>query len=314
MHSAFCDKTGPDSLSRVPAPSKLVARWPTDSTSSKTKSQTHSRPHDRISWINILMMYVQISLSFADSRSSLFARFGPQSPAPERAASRIHSLRICSPVFCRSHKLQAVFNIQGVVKTSGINPALIEDIAVGTVLTPGGGANVARAASLIAGIPNTAGLNTVNRQCSSGLMAVVQIAHEIQSGMIDIGIGGGMESMTRNFGPGALGEVSDAVHEHHEAKDVLIPMGIMLVNATNRKELHQKMLLKNTTFLVELRMNSPPPLTKRRKRHKRRATLMPKFIPLQSNTPTLKPETSLPSRCLRTMAFEQAPQLKFLVN
>jgi len=127
--------------------------------------------------------------------------------------------------------LQALVDGQGVVKTSGINPALIEDVAVGTVLTPGGGANVARAASLIAGIPYTAGLNTLNRQCSSGLMAVVQIAHEIQSGMIDVGIGGGMESMTKNYGPGALGEVSEAVHEHQEAKDVLIPMGIYSQNS-----------------------------------------------------------------------------------
>jgi acetyl-CoA acyltransferase 1 len=59
-------------------------------------------------------------------------------------------------------------------------------------------------------------------------MAVAQIAHEIQAGMIDVGIGAGMESMSKNYGPGALGEVSDAVHEHHEAKDVLIPMGISL--------------------------------------------------------------------------------------
>ena len=87
---------------------------------------------------------------------------------------------------------------------------------------------MARAASLIAGIPNTAGLNTVNRQCSSGLMAVVQIAHEIQAGMIDIGIGAGMESMSKNYGPGSLGEVSEAVHNHKEAADTLIPMGILL--------------------------------------------------------------------------------------
>ena len=59
-------------------------------------------------------------------------------------------------------------------------------------------------------------------------MAVVQIAHEIQAGMIDIGIGAGMESMTKNYGPGALGEVSEAVHNHKEAADTLIPMGILL--------------------------------------------------------------------------------------
>jgi acetyl-CoA acyltransferase 1 len=118
------------------------------------------------------------------------------------------------------------WQLKGVIKNSGIDPELIEDVAVGTVLTPGGGATVARAASLIAGIPNTSALNTINRQCSSGLMAVAQISHEIQSGMIDIGIGAGMESMTKNYGPGALSEVSEAIHQHKEAADCLIPMGM----------------------------------------------------------------------------------------
>ena len=72
---------------------------------------------------------------------------------------------------------------------SKIDPALIEDVAVGNVLPPGGGAGAARMAALAAGIPNTAAVNTVNRQCSSGLTAVTQIANEIATGQIDIGIG-----------------------------------------------------------------------------------------------------------------------------
>ena len=44
-------------------------------------------------------------------------------------------------------------------------------------------------AALHAGIPNTASINTVNRQCSSGLSAVNQIANQILAGQIDIGIG-----------------------------------------------------------------------------------------------------------------------------
>jgi len=79
--------------------------------------------------------------------------------------------------------------LKGVVDRAGIDPKLIEDIAVGNVLPPGGGASVARAAALYAGIPYTAALNTVNRQCSSGLQAVVQIAHEITLEQIEIGIG-----------------------------------------------------------------------------------------------------------------------------
>ena len=76
-----------------------------------------------------------------------------------------------------------------VVKNSGIDPALVEDIAVGNVLPPGGGALTARMAALAAGIPETVPVSTVNRQCSSGLQAVNTIAGEISSGQIDIGIG-----------------------------------------------------------------------------------------------------------------------------
>ena len=60
---------------------------------------------------------------------------------------------------------------------------------MGNVLPPGGGASGARMAALHSGIPNSASVNTVNRQCSSGLSAVNQIANEILAGQIDIGIG-----------------------------------------------------------------------------------------------------------------------------
>ena len=78
---------------------------------------------------------------------------------------------------------------KGVIAGSKIDPKLIEDVAVGTVLAPGGGSTQARMGSLWAGIPNTAGCNSLNRQCSSGLAAVNQIANQIALGQIDIGIG-----------------------------------------------------------------------------------------------------------------------------
>lgn len=88
---------------------------------------------------------------------------------------------------CPEDLLAAVF--KGVLQRTGIDPALVEDVAVGNVLPPGGGATVARMAALYAGLPNTTAVNTVNRQCSSGLITVVQIANEIATGQIDIGIG-----------------------------------------------------------------------------------------------------------------------------
>lgn len=121
--------------------------------------------------------------------------------------------------------------LKAVIKKSGINPKLIQDVAVGNVLPPGGGATGARMAALHAGIPNTTAVNTVNRQCSSGLAAIAQIANEIKTGMIDIGIGAGVESMTKGYGPkGVQTEWSEKVLESQEAEDCLIPMGITSEN------------------------------------------------------------------------------------
>jgi acetyl-CoA acyltransferase 1 len=59
-------------------------------------------------------------------------------------------------------------------------------------------------AMLHAGYPFTTAFNTVNRQCSSGLQAITSVAASIQTGMISVGIGGGVESMTRNYGSRAV--------------------------------------------------------------------------------------------------------------
>ena len=86
------------------------------------------------------------------------------------------------------------------IDRSGINPNLVEDVAVGSVLPPGGGATEFRAASLVAGFPETTAVRSLNRQCSSGLQATVDIANALKSGMIDVGIGAGVESMSFQYG------------------------------------------------------------------------------------------------------------------
>jgi len=120
--------------------------------------------------------------------------------------------------------------LKGVLQQSGIDPKLVEDVSVGAVLPVGSGATEARAAALMAGLPNTTAVNSINRQCSSGLMACVQIANEISSGMIDVGIGAGVESMSKNYGPGAVVQLSEAAEAVPEAKDCLMPMGITSEN------------------------------------------------------------------------------------
>lgn len=89
---------------------------------------------------------------------------------------------------------------KGLIERSGIDPKVVEDIAVGSVLPPGGGATEFRAAALAAGFPVQTAVKSLNRQCSSGLMACVDIANAINAGMIDVGIGAGVESMSLQYG------------------------------------------------------------------------------------------------------------------
>ncbi|KAG8812831.1 3-ketoacyl-CoA thiolase with broad chain length specificity [Serendipita sp. 399] len=125
--------------------------------------------------------------------------------------------------------LAAVF--RAVYTKVNLDPKLIQDISVGNVLPAGGGATVARMAQLYAGIPHTTPLNTVNRQCSSGLTAVHHIANAIKAGDIEIGIGAGVESMTMGYGPTAQpASMSEEVMSNQESADCLIPMGITSEN------------------------------------------------------------------------------------
>lgn len=113
------------------------------------------------------------------------------------------------------------------IKRSGIDPALVEDISVGTVLAPGGGATEFRAAALAAGFPESTAVKSLNRQCSSGLQACVEIANAIKSGMIEIGIGAGVESMSQQYGPQAVTEFSELLENHQKAAECKVPMGVL---------------------------------------------------------------------------------------
>ncbi|KAF9109994.1 3-ketoacyl-CoA thiolase with broad chain length specificity, partial [Mortierella sp. AM989] len=108
-----------------------------------------------------------------------------------------------------------------------INPTIVEDICVGTVLQPAGGATVSRMAALYAGYPEKTSIYTTNRQCSSGLQAVVNIATHIQAGLIDIGIGAGVESMTMGYGPQSQPEKTSVkiLEASQAADDCRLPMG-----------------------------------------------------------------------------------------
>ncbi|MCA1554871.1 MAG: acetyl-CoA C-acyltransferase, partial [Chloroflexi bacterium] len=84
------------------------------------------------------------------------------------------------------------------VKRTGMDPNLIEEVHFGCANQAGeDNRNVARMATLLAGLPESVAAQTVNRLCASGLAAVNNAARAIKVGEGDVFIAGGVESMTR---------------------------------------------------------------------------------------------------------------------
>ena len=86
--------------------------------------------------------------------------------------------------------------IREAIARAGINAADIGDVIMGCVLQAGTGMNVARQASLKAGVPVEVPAETVNRVCGSGLTAVVHAVEAVKAGYVDILVAGGTESMS----------------------------------------------------------------------------------------------------------------------
>ena len=83
------------------------------------------------------------------------------------------------------------------VKRAGVAPAEVEDIVVGCAMQQGStGGNVARQGLLRAGFPVTVPGMSIDRQCSSGLMAIATAAKQIVQDGMQVTIGGGVESIS----------------------------------------------------------------------------------------------------------------------
>jgi acetyl-CoA C-acetyltransferase len=87
--------------------------------------------------------------------------------------------------------------IREAVARSGIDPAEIEDVILGATLTEGTAfSNVARRASLTAGLPETTSGVTVSRACSSGLQAIAFAAQRIVMDKVPVMVAGGMDTVS----------------------------------------------------------------------------------------------------------------------
>ena len=87
--------------------------------------------------------------------------------------------------------------IKELVNQTGINPELIEDVILGCAFPEAEqGMNLGRVVALRAGLPYSVPGVTVNRFCSSGLNAIADAAMKIMTGMSEVVIAGGVESMS----------------------------------------------------------------------------------------------------------------------
>ncbi len=99
--------------------------------------------------------------------------------------------------FVRPDEMGAVVIGEAIRRTGGLDPALVDDVIMGCAMPEAEqGLNVARIASLRAGVPVEASAVTVNRFCSSGLQAIAYGAERIMLGHAQAVVAGGTESMS----------------------------------------------------------------------------------------------------------------------
>ncbi len=87
--------------------------------------------------------------------------------------------------------------IKHTVARAEISGDEVDDVVIGSVLTAGtGGGNVARMSSLAAGLPNTVPAQTIDRQCSSGLMAIAIASRQIMVDGMKVCVAGGQDNIS----------------------------------------------------------------------------------------------------------------------
>ncbi len=120
-----------------------------------------------------------------------------------------------------------------VARNPSLPPNAVEEVILGCANQAGeDNRNVARMASLLAGLPDTVPGATINRLCGSGLDAVGTAARAIKAGEIELAIAGGVESMSR--APFVLGKATTAFSRAAHIEDTTI--GWRFVNPLIEKQ------------------------------------------------------------------------------
>jgi acetyl-CoA C-acetyltransferase len=87
--------------------------------------------------------------------------------------------------------------IKAALERAGVEPEQVEHVVMGQVLQAGQGQIPSRQAQIKGGIPKEVSSETINKVCASGLRASVILDQAIRAGDVQVGVGGGMESMSQ---------------------------------------------------------------------------------------------------------------------
>jgi acetyl-CoA C-acetyltransferase len=87
--------------------------------------------------------------------------------------------------------------IEAALERSGVEPEQVEHVVMGQVLQAGQGQIPSRQAQIKAGIPKEVSSETINKVCASGVRATVILDQAIRAGDVQVGVAGGMESMSQ---------------------------------------------------------------------------------------------------------------------
>jgi len=125
--------------------------------------------------------------------------------------------------------------IKGALNKINLDPALVEEVFMGNVVSAGLGQAPARQAAMFAGIPDSVPCTTVNKVCSSGMKSIMLAAQTIALGDADVVVAGGMENMSSiphyfhartgtKFGPAQMedGMQKDGLVDVYDG----VPMGV----------------------------------------------------------------------------------------
>jgi acetyl-CoA C-acetyltransferase len=122
-------------------------------------------------------------------------------------------------------ELGAIVVREAVARAAIPNPAEINEVLMGNVISAGLGQNPARQAGIFGGLPATVGATTLNKVCGSGLKTVMLAAAAVRAGDGELFVAGGMETMSRApyLVDGRLGELR---YGHTQLTDALLHDGL----------------------------------------------------------------------------------------